>query len=53
MQNSLIFRGTYSACIDLKRAQELNPDEAENFESFFADDAGYTEFYGYYFPAVN
>jgi tetratricopeptide (TPR) repeat protein len=41
------------ACIDLKRAQELNPDEAENFESFFADDAGYAEFYGYCFPGVN
>jgi tetratricopeptide (TPR) repeat protein len=38
------------ACVDLKRAQELNPDEAENYENFFADDEGYKEFYEYCFP---
>lgn len=40
------------ACEDLKKAQELNPDEAESYESFFADTAGYEEFYGYCFPGV-
>ena len=38
------------ACIDMKRAQDLNPDEAENYENFFADDAEYADFYKYCFP---
>jgi tetratricopeptide (TPR) repeat protein len=38
------------ACIDLKRAQDLNSDEAENYENFFADDAEYADFYKYCFP---
>jgi tetratricopeptide (TPR) repeat protein len=40
------------ACEDLKKAQELNPTEAENYESFFADTAEYEEFYGVCFPGV-
>jgi len=40
------------ACEDLKKAQELNPDEAENYEGFFADTAEFEEFYGYCFPGV-
>jgi tetratricopeptide (TPR) repeat protein len=40
------------ACEDLKKAQELNPTEAENYESFFADTAEFEEFYGVCFPGV-
>jgi hypothetical protein len=40
------------ACEDLKKAQELNPTEAENYESFFADTAEYEEFYAVCFPGV-
>jgi tetratricopeptide (TPR) repeat protein len=40
------------ACEDLKKAQELNPTEAENYESYFADTAEFEEFYGYCFPGV-
>jgi len=41
------------ACVDIKRAQDLNPDEADNYENFFADDAGYADFYNYCFPDAN
>jgi tetratricopeptide (TPR) repeat protein len=40
------------ACEDLKKAQELNPTEAENYESFFADTAEYQDFYAVCFPGV-
>ncbi len=40
------------ACEDLKKAQELNPTEAENYEGFFADTAEFEEFYGVCFPGV-
>lgn len=40
------------ACEDLKKAQELNPTEAENYENYFADTAEFEEFYGYCFPGV-
>jgi hypothetical protein len=40
------------ACEDLKKAQELNPTEAENYEGFFADTAEYEEFYAVCFPGV-
>jgi tetratricopeptide (TPR) repeat protein len=40
------------ACEDLKKAQELNPTEAENYESYFAETAEFEEFYGYCFPGV-
>ncbi len=33
------------ACEDLKKAQELNPSEAENYEGYFADTAELEEFY--------
>ncbi|MFM6941805.1 MAG: tetratricopeptide repeat protein [Aquirufa sp.] len=33
------------ACEDLKKAQELNPAEAENYEGYFADTAEFEEFY--------
>ena len=33
------------ACEDLKKAQELNPSEAENYEGYFADSAEFEEFY--------
>ncbi|MEY2940414.1 MAG: hypothetical protein RJA67_99 [Bacteroidota bacterium] len=33
------------ACEDLKKAQELNPSEAENYEGYFADTAEFAEFY--------
>ena len=33
------------ACEDLKKAQELNPEEAENYEGYFADTAEFEEFY--------
>ncbi len=33
------------ACEDLKKAQELNPSEAENYEGYFADTAEFEEFY--------
>ncbi len=40
------------ACEDLKKAQELNPTEAENYESYFAETAEFEEFNGYCFPGV-
>jgi tetratricopeptide (TPR) repeat protein len=40
------------ACEDLKKAQELNPSEAENYESYFAETAEFEEFYGVCFPGV-
>jgi tetratricopeptide (TPR) repeat protein len=33
------------ACEDLKKAQELNPSEAENYEGYFTDTAEFEEFY--------
>lgn len=33
------------ACEDLKKAQELNPEDAENYEGYFADTAEFEEFY--------
>jgi tetratricopeptide (TPR) repeat protein len=33
------------ACEDLKKAQELNPSEAENYEGYFADTGEFEEFY--------
>ena len=33
------------ACEDLKKAQELNPEEAENYEGYFADTAEFEEFH--------
>ena len=40
------------ACEDLKKAQELNPSEAENYEGYFADTAEFEEFYEVCFPGV-
>ena len=38
------------ACNDLKKAQELNPTEADDYENYFADDAEFEEFFEYCVP---